>query len=100
MIDPTAEEVVRALRHLAQKWGAAEGRQDGRLLVADQAADLITALVAERDGLRAAAVPHANQHPELYEWVNISTGERRSTTVAVPLDEPWRIRARTTSEPT
>lgn len=46
-----ADEVVAELRHLAQKWGASEGPQDGRLAIADTAADLIASMKAEREAL-------------------------------------------------
>lgn len=48
------EKLVADLRHLARKWGAAEGPQDGRLAVADEAASAISRLSAEVQELREA----------------------------------------------
>lgn len=48
----TQSDIVTRLGALAQKWGAAEGSQEGRLAIADEAAAEITALREQVEGLR------------------------------------------------
>ena len=51
--------IVERLRALAKKWGQGEGRNDGRLAIADEAADLILALQAEVREARETALEQA-----------------------------------------
>src|SRR5690348_6311584 len=53
------KELVERLRAFAKKWGAAEGRQDGELQLANEAASTIERLEQERDALREALRPFA-----------------------------------------
>ncbi len=52
-------EIIERLRALAKKWGQGEGAQDGRLAIADEAADALASIRAERDAAVEALKPFA-----------------------------------------
>lgn len=60
----TSTDIVERLRALAQKWGAAEGPQEGRLAIADEAAQAILVLLRERDEAREALTALADRYDE------------------------------------
>jgi len=74
-------DLADRLRAFAKKWGAAEGRQDGELQLATEAASTIERLSAieqERDALREALRPFADEANRIHpDWAN----ERRRSTL-------------------